>query len=315
MTDKAPSGWNGAFVVSTGRCGSTLVSRALALHPDVLSLSEFFAGLAIAAFPAGPMSGKEFWDLLSSTQGLANRLLSIGAEAPESLYPVDSGRRFNRASGVPRIAVYTLPALSQDPDALYDQLEEAVPAFAEQPVARHYQQLFTLLGDLLNRPQWIERSGGSGFLAERIVPAFPAARYIHLTREPDATARSMSRHSAFRLIALRLEFINRCGRDVFHGELPDEPIPPDLAHLTPERLSKESFESWAPDLDQFRRLVSIQLDSIRAALAPLPARQVLVLGYEDLIDDPASVFGTMAEFFELTDRAGWAQRAAALAHP
>jgi putative sulfotransferase len=122
----------------------------------------------------------------------------------------------------------------------------------------------------------------------------------------------MSRHSAFRLLALRMEFINRCGCDVFRGDLPAEPIPPDLANLTPERLSKESFESWVPDLDQFQQLISVQVDGIRAALAPLPAWQVLVLSYEDLVDQPAEVFGRMAGFFELADPAGWAQRAAAL---
>jgi putative sulfotransferase len=312
MIDKSPSGWNGAFVIGTGRCGSTLVSRALALHPDVLSLSEFFAGLDLAAFPEGTITGKEFWSRLSSREGLANMLLGIGEEPAEFLYPVDSGRRFNRDSGVPRIAVFTLPALPGDPDALYERLEEAVPAFADQPVAQHYQELFALLGDLLTRPRWIERSGASGFFVPHFVAGFPAARYVYLTREVDATALSMSRHPAFRLLALRLEFINRCGCDVFRGDLPAEPIPPDLAHLTPERFSKETFESWAPGLDQFRQLVSIQMDAIREALAPLPARQVLVLGYEDLVDQPVAVFAKMAEFFELADPAGWAQRAAAL---
>jgi hypothetical protein len=60
--------------------------------------------------------------------------------------------------------------------------------------------------------------------------------------------------------------------------------------------------------------MSIQMDDIRAALAPLPARQVLILGYEDLVDHPAAVFGKMAEFFELADPADWAQQAAALVH-
>lgn len=258
------------------------------------------------------MSGKEFWNLLSSTEGIANRLLKIGLEPAEFRYPVNGGRRFNRASGVPRISAYTLPTLAEDPDALYDQLAKTVPTFAEQPIAQHYQEIFALLGDLLNRPQWIERSGASGFLAEHIVAGFPAARYVHLTRELDATARSMSRHSAFRFLALRLEFINRCGSDVLFGEPPAEPIPPHLVNLTPERFSRESFERWSPDLDHFRQLASIQTDIIRASLGPLPARQVLVLSYEDLVDHPVAVFGRLAEFFELADPAGWVPQAAAL---
>ncbi len=314
MTDKSPAEWEGALIVGTGRCGSTLLSRALALHPDVLSLSEFFSGLDFAAFPAEirPITGKEFWNLLSSTEGLPNKLLRIGAEPPEFLYPVDSGRRFNRASGVPRISVFTLPALPGDPDELYERLEETVPTFAEQTIIQHYLELFALLGGLLSRPLWIERSGASGFYAGHYVANFPSARYVHLTRELDATARSMRRHSAFRHLALWQEFINRCGCDVMQGEVPAEPIPPDLADLTPERLSKESFERWNPGLDPFRQLVSIQMDLVRETLAPLPTGQVLVLSYEDLVDQPVAMFTQMAEFLELADPAGWAYQAAAL---
>lgn len=306
--------WPGAFVVGTGRCGSTLLSRALALHPEVLSLSEFFSGLDFAAFPAeiGIMTGKEFWHLLSATEGLANKLLSVGAEPAEFLYPVDSGRRFDRASGVPRVCVFTLPALPGDPDELYDRLEQAVPLFGEQTIIEHYRELFALLGDMLNRPRWIERSGASGFYAGHYLTHFPSARYVHLTRELEPTARSMRRHPAFRLLALWQEFIDRCGCDVYQGEVPEHPVPADLADLTPERLSKESFERWDPGIEPFRQLVSIQLDLVRATLAPLPARQVLVLGYEELIAHPVAEFSKMAEFLELADPPGWAKQAAAL---
>ena len=35
------------FIVGSGRCGSTLLSRMLSHHPKLLSLFEFFTGLEI----------------------------------------------------------------------------------------------------------------------------------------------------------------------------------------------------------------------------------------------------------------------------
>ena len=60
-----------AFVVSTGRCGSTMLSRILHQHPGVLSVNEFFTSLRItdlfggtrgySYFPDGEMDGRELW--------------------------------------------------------------------------------------------------------------------------------------------------------------------------------------------------------------------------------------------------------------
>ncbi len=47
------------FVVGTGRCGSTLLSRLLREHRDVLSMSEFFSTLRIAATVKFMMFGGE----------------------------------------------------------------------------------------------------------------------------------------------------------------------------------------------------------------------------------------------------------------
>ena len=45
----------GVFVVSTGRCGSTMLSNMLRLNPEVLSLSEFLVLLIPDPLPPGEL--------------------------------------------------------------------------------------------------------------------------------------------------------------------------------------------------------------------------------------------------------------------
>ena len=108
------------------------------------------------------------------------------------LYPVDAGYRFNRNTGVPRISAVTLPAITAEPDRLYDRLALAVPRFSTGPVAGHYQRLFDVLAGWHGRQCWVERSGASGFFIDQLIAAFPRARYVHLIRDLDATAASIA---------------------------------------------------------------------------------------------------------------------------
>jgi hypothetical protein len=101
---------------------------------------------------------------------------------------------------------------------------------------------------------------------------------------------------------------------VLNGDKPAEAIPADLADLTPDRISAESFARWDPGPDSFREMAALQEDSIRANLAALPARQVLDFSYEAMVEEPAAEFTRLAEFFELNDAAAWAKEAAALVH-
>jgi putative sulfotransferase len=303
----------GAFVVCTGRCGSTLVSRALATHPDVLSLFEFFTSLHPAGFPDGVITGHEFWRLLSDKEsGAANILLRAGAEPPEMLYPVDDGHKFNRTTGLPRISAITLPAMTTTPDLLYDRLAATVPQFSDDLIAEHYLRLFSLLMEWQGRRQWVERSGVSGFFINELLAAFPHMRYVHLIRDLDATAASMSRHSFFRFIALRMEFLRRCRCDVFTGSKPALPVPPDLEPLLPETFNKDRFDKWSPGISSFRLLAAYQDTRIRTALRKLPSAQVHVLHYEDLVDDPVREFHHLADFLALSAPAEWAYNAAQL---
>ena len=46
-----------AFVLSTGRCGSTMVSNLLNQHPRILSLSEVYSFTGLTVFAGNRRSG------------------------------------------------------------------------------------------------------------------------------------------------------------------------------------------------------------------------------------------------------------------
>jgi hypothetical protein len=59
----------GVFVVSTGRCGSTMLSNTLRLNSEILSLSEFLALLLPDPLPPGELDAAAYWRLLTEPRG------------------------------------------------------------------------------------------------------------------------------------------------------------------------------------------------------------------------------------------------------
>ena len=85
------------FIVGTGRCGSTLLSRMLGEHPEVLSLFEFFTGLDWSArFGDEPLSGPKFRALVSAEQPFVTAVLRRGYDVSEITYPFDGIGRYRR---------------------------------------------------------------------------------------------------------------------------------------------------------------------------------------------------------------------------
>src|ERR1044071_1995083 len=110
------------FVVGTGRCGSTMMSNVVRLHPRLLSLSEFFTSLAGRAFTLREPDGERFWTLLATLSPIAGKMLAKGAAMEEVLYGFGDGACFGPRD-VPPILVTALPHLTRDYEALYDELE------------------------------------------------------------------------------------------------------------------------------------------------------------------------------------------------
>jgi hypothetical protein len=305
------------FVVSTGRCGSTMLSNMLRLNPDILSMSEFLSLLLPDPLPAGEMDAAAYWRLLSEPWTFFKLAYRLGVRAPEFLYLPGPSSRFTPATGIPPILVTALPHLSDHPELLYDEVEAFVAGLTPADVAAQHRRLFGWLCDRLGARAWVERSGGSLLYMSQLADAFPDAKFVHLYRDGRECAYSYSRHPLFRLGAVEMMLHSRLGLSLYLGDdIPPEHVPPDLRPLMPETFDHEVFERLdvpAADAGQFwSDMIMPALD----VLASLPAERVLQLSYEDLIAEPRQALRRLARFAGLPDAdAGWLDRAARLVKP
>lgn len=304
------------FVVSSGRCGSTLVSNMLRLHPDILSLSEFLIMLMPGAFLGGrsPITGAQFWSLLSTPRKRMTIMQRHDIVFDEVLYRPGPGRRFTLETGVPPILLTALPHLSDEPEALYDEIHDFSMAQGTYGVGRHYIRLFDWLTERLGRKIWVERSGSSLVQLEEYMSNFPGARFVHLYRDGRECAISMGRHSAFRLSMITGELQKAIGIDPFNtDEPPHSQAPPELEKFMPDTFDQDAFWKYDVPLEKLGAGWSAQECRALELMAQLPGDRILQLRYENLVADPRAELTRMMRFFGLPDPdADYLARAAAI---
>lgn len=260
-----------AFVVGTGRCGSTTISNFLNRHSDALSLSEFFAHITdlgcdtARAFPSHPISGDTFWNLLSSPLPSLQSMIAQCGRLPEWLYPVNAPCPATAPEGrIPPILLTTLPHLTDNYEALFRELRDSIRGTPERAVRLHYLNLFALLARKLGKRGWIERSGGNLYLTKELIGSFPGARFLHVVRDGRKAALSMARHPGFRY---------RMGLPPLLGADPTE-----------------------EELRLFGRLWSNQVISGIHHLRALPPERVLTIRFERFLHKPESAVCTIERF-------------------
>lgn len=312
------------FVVGTGRCGSTLLSNMLREHPAVLSLSELFSfatdlgGRIAEAFPDGPIDAPAFWRIVGGAHPKATTMLRHGVAMDEVLYRPTHQTRFSAEDGVPALLQTTLPHLTSDPDALYDEVERFVASGPVASAGDHYRRLFGWLAHRFDKRLWVERSGGSLRVVARLAAAFPDARFVHLVRDGRDCAVSMSRHHGFRMALVAAQLTEILGVDPYEssdrtaeGDLPDELVP-----FLPERFDGEAFRRYETPVALCGHYWSGEcLAGVRELEAVAPAR-VLVLRYEDLVRAPEIPLSRLTAFLgeDLVEPA-WARRMAGIVRP
>jgi hypothetical protein len=250
------------FIVGTGRCGSTLLSRMLAECPDLLSIFEYFNGIDLSRrFAPEPVSGAGFAALVCAEQPFLTAVMRRGYAVPEVSYPFGPGMRFRRGDALPWILANTLARVSDHPDQLYDEVVTFLRERPTAPAITHHRAFFAWLAERTGRSRWIERSGSSIDYLGSLVDAFPDARFLHLHRDGPEAALSMREHHAYRLpISVLYDVPLADGRRV------SELGPIDLhAEPTPDDTISRVLAS-RPPADVFGRYWSDQLARGYAAI-------------------------------------------------
>lgn len=296
------------FIVGTGRCGSTLLSQMLAEHPGALSVFELFNGIDMARrFAPEPIDGKTYGELIAAEQPFVTAVLRRGYPVAEITYPFDARSRYRRDQPLPWILVAMLPRLSDDPDALFDEVMTRVEGHPRQPAVAHHRALFAWLVERNGRRFWLERSGSSFDYLGALATHFPEARFLHIHRDGPEAALSMVHHHAYRLPISILYDAPLDGG----ARLAD--LGPLDVHAAPtgrDPISRVLASRPPPEV--FGRYWCDQVLHGYRALRQLDADRYAEVRFEDLVERPREVLTGIAGFFELPDGGDWKERAACL---
>jgi len=284
----------------------------------VLSLSEFFMALQPDAFPAGELTGPQFWDLLTHPRVAIGLMVRHGIIPSEFLYPVDGGGRFSGGVDLPPICMAALPHLTADPDDLFDELAAVVPRFATAAVGQQYQRLFDWMAARFDRSVVVERSGGSLAYLRELRDLFPDARFVHVGRDAASCALSMREHHAFRLYRIGHLLEKSTGVNPFLSTAPYdiEAVPEHLRPLIPESFDVDAYRSFDIPAAEFGLMWSTMVVRGLPVLKELPPDRLYTVHYEDLVADPPGTLAQLRRFMGLEDRGEeWATGAAARVRP
>jgi hypothetical protein len=199
------------------------------------------------------------------------------------VYPCGSGR-FSPATGIPRICQAALPALTDDPDALYDRLAAEVPRWPRRDAADHCHALFGFLARVLGRRMVVERTGGSLLYAQMLRDVFPRARFVHMYRDGPDCALSMSRHTVFRRGGLLRAAALEAGLSwPSPSEVVMASLPEHFAGLLTPPFDPWRYMTYPIPLIWFGDYWSHSTTTGIAALRKLPGDSWISVKYEDLL--------------------------------
>lgn len=297
----------GALVLGSARCGSTLVSRILNAHPDVLSVSELFAAVGHNAFRPSRPDGARFWSHLATPSRAMSQVANPDAAPSEFLYgrvPQPAHDPWN----CPPILAVTLPHLTDAPDAMFDALAGEMRLRQAAPLADHYRALFAAMGRQVGGRQiWVERSGGSLVATATLRDMFPEAALVLLARSGADTALSMRDYPAARLAIWCWRRLGPLGIDLLHPQrhFGRGAVWPLVA--LGGRWGVRRIVAHRPSLTDAGAFWS---EVMVRGLQGLRGARPMILRHEDLCRDPRIWIETLARHLGISVPAAWLDQTA-----
>ncbi len=291
-----------------------MLSDILNTHPRVLSLSEAFTTVGQGPFRRRMCDGEQMWRAFSGK----SRWMDAGVQQDfiEVLYPFGSpGARYTR-DNVPSLSCITLPHLTPEPDALFDELAQVVPTWPRRRPSEHFRELFEWLRRRFERDVWVERSGASLLLASRLLRDYPDARIIHMYRDGRDTALSMRNHYGFSTLVATTSTARSVGINAYRSIATGRHwnrLSPWVewfwsTFIPPKRLPHHKLT-----LGDFGRFWNAMVQRSRWVLAELPPEKLLNVKMEDIQADPEAQIRRLIRFVapELEDDE-WVRTASAI---
>jgi len=314
MTERRIAG-EARFIVGTGRCGSTILSKMIDRHPGVAVLSEFMISLDFyGKFGERPVSGDELERLLDcglESTGEMKKIVThlatpeITFDAAAAPAPVDASHY--RDGVLPDLVLLPLGPLFDDPPKVFDEILAFARRQPTRLLSEQYEALFGWVTQRAGKTIWIERSGGSIASLPELVELFPRGRFLHLHRDPLDVALSMRTHNHFRLRAFKQYGLETADgirwSDLDERDLNNEqPMSPRLRAVFDHPVPLECFlRDWSESTLRGMRAVK--------QLAP---EQYGEIRFEDLMADPEAALRRIVAFFALPEEPGWIDEACAM---
>lgn len=285
------------FIVGTGRCGSTLMSNLINLHPDILSLSEVFVSFPHDSLYHRKLDGERFWRMLSDTSPVLRKVINPVRSPVEFTYPFTDDSPWTMAD-LPACMYMTLPHFTDDPDHVYRNMEAPIRERPTAPLEDQYRFWFDWMTKNQGKQMWMERTGNSITMVKALHRLFPDAKFVHIHRDGREVAMSIQKFMPLRLFLHMWKRLRYLGVDLLKTPFryADSFWIANFAPYFVDHIPADRLLDMEPDLEDVGKFWSAMITGGMKDLARVPTAQQYEMTYTDLINNPRETLDGFMQF-------------------